>query len=392
MHRHASSGHPGDPGHPSDPSDPGDPGHPGHPGERGDPGHPGHHRHPPHPRHPALSALATLLALPALQSALAPRARRAAARARSTRFRLERAAAGRDSGREPLLPPPAHLSLRDSRTLNLALAAPEPGTRSAELLITRGHRRFRVPLAVERDTDGSPLLTATATLHDALDTTRAPGAPAPAPLLGDGVWRLTVVTADEGGRVRRRGFALAAEGAGAGGAPRGPTTPHAPSPRTGTLMRVVRCRGGRAAVQVTRSPTRAELVRFEPRGDGITVYGRVVAGPGERALAALAGRAVRRRDGVVVPVGLDWDGTGFRFPLPLAAMAGAGPGQWVWDFRVGELPLGRRLTDVRDLPAAFPTPFRLVALPDGRMVRTHPHLTASGAFAVTCLDITEETS
>ncbi len=64
----------------------------------------------------------------------------------------------------------------------------------------------------------------------------------------------------------------------------------------------------------------------------------------------------------------------------------------MWDFRVGELGLGRRLTDVTDLPSAFPTPFRLVALPGGRLVRAHPHLTASGAFAVTCLDITEATS
>ncbi|KUF13677.1 hypothetical protein [Streptomyces silvensis] len=366
---------------------------------RGGPPHPARSAASERPPHPALSALATLLALPALQSALAPRARRAAAKARSTRFRLERAAAGRDSGREPLLPPPAHLSLRDSRTLNLALAAPEPDPRSAELLITRGHRRFRVPLAVERDTDGGPLLTATVTLHDALDTARTPRTPAPAPLLGDGVWRLTVVTADEGGRVRRRGLTL--EAPTAAGAPQGPTTPHAPSPRTGTLMRVVRCRGGRAAVQVTRSPARAELVRFVPRGDGITVHGRVVAGPSQRpvratravrALTALPARAVRRRDGVVVPLELHWEGAAFRCVLPLGAMAGAGPGQWVWDFRVGELPLGRRLTDVRDLPSAFPTPFRLVALPDGRLVRAHPHLTASGAFAVTCLDITKETS
>ncbi|MEL3951200.1 hypothetical protein AABC07_36590, partial [Streptomyces sp. LNU-CPARS28] len=166
----------------------------------------------------------------------------------------------------------------------------------------------------------------------------------------------------------------------------------APNPRTGTLIRVVRCRGGRAAVQVTRSRPRAELVRFVPRGDGITVYGRVVAGPRGRALTRWAARAVRRRDGLVAPVELAWDGDRFSFALPLGAMAGADPGQWVWDFRVGDLGLGRRLTDVADLPSAFPTPFRLVALPGGRLVRAHPHLTASGAFAVTCLDITEATS
>ncbi|MFD9887402.1 hypothetical protein ACFWZT_38725 [Streptomyces alboflavus] len=324
---------------------------------------------------------------------LTPHARRLAALTRTARFRLERATAGRGTGPDALLPPPAHLSLRDSRTLNVALAAPEPGLRAAELLISRGHRRFRVPLAVERDTDGGPLLTATVTLRDALDeVTGAARAPlfqgTPTPLLTEGVWRLAVATSGADGRVRRRGLALADVGA----PPPGPTAPHAPNPRTGTLIRVVRCRGGRAAVQVTRSRPRAELVRFVPRGDGITVYGRVVAGPRGQALTRWAARAVRRRDGLVAPVELAWDGDRFSFALPLGAMAGADPGQWVWDFRIGDLGLGRRLTDVRDLPSAFPTPFRLVALPGGRLVRAHPHLTASGAFAVTCLEITKETS
>ncbi|EPH39308.1 hypothetical protein ABT390_29140 [Streptomyces aurantiacus] len=321
-------------------------------------------------------------------AARAARTRRLRVLARSTRFRLERAAAGRGGGRAGLLLPLAHLSLRDSRTLNLALAAPEPDLRAAELLISRGPRRFRVPLAVERGTDGGPLLTATVTLRDALDATYAKRDSPRAPRLTEGVWRLTVVTTGDDGRVRRRGLGLA-EGV---VPPAGPTAPHAPNPRTGTLMRVVRCRSGRAAVQVTRSRPRAEVVRFVPRGDGITVYGRVVAGPRERDRAGWPGRAVRRRDGVLAPVELAWDGDGFSFALPLAAMTGAGPGQWVWDFHVGELPLGRRLTDVADLPAAFPTPFRLVALPGGRLVRAHPHFTAAGAFAVTCLDITKETS
>lgn len=326
---------------------------------------------------------------PAVSARRSSRGRRIGVSARSTRFRLERAAAGRGGRPGVLLPPPVHLSLRDSRTLNLALAAPEPQLRDAALLITRGPRRFRVPLAVERGTDGSPLLTATVTLRDARDTAAARPRRGPAPVrLTEGVWRLTVVTTGADGRVRRRGVGLAGEVA----APGGPTAPHAPNPRTGTLMRVVRCRSGRAAVQVTWSRPRAEVVRFVPRGDGITVYGRVVAGPRGRGRAGWPARAVRRRDGVLAPVELAWDGDGFSFALPLAAMTGAGPGQWVWDFQVGELSLGRRLTDVADLPSAFPTPFRLVALPGGRLVRAHPHFTASGAFAVTCLDITKETS
>ncbi|MGA4841579.1 hypothetical protein [Streptomyces sp. G45] len=287
---------------------------------------------------------------------------------RSARFRAERLVAGRRHRERDLLAP-VHLSLPDSRTLNLALPAPEGALRSAELRITQGARRFRVPL----EREGRGLLTATATLREA---------PGPHPSLGEGVWRLTVVTTGTDGRVRRTGLALPAAPDAA--RPPSPMAPYAPDPATGTLKRVVRCRGGRAAVQVTRSRPRAELERFVPLGDGITVRGRLVAArpPGGEGLA------VRRRDGFGVPVRVDWDGDRFGFRLPLARMAAAGAGQWVWDFRVGDLPVGRWLSGVRDPAAAWPTPFRVVALPGGGLVRAHPHFTGSGAFAVTCLSLT----
>lgn len=292
-------------------------------------------------------------------------ARRLLSTARSTRFRLERTTAGRvrGGGRVRPLLAPVHLSLRDSRTLNLAVAAPQ-GTGDARLLITRGHRRFAVPLVHEPHTGAAPLLTATATLRG----------------MRDGVWRLTVETRGADGRVRRYGLAPADGGT----PPATPTAPHAPDPLTGTLVRVVRARSGRAVLQATRSRPRAELVRFVPSGDGITVHGRLVAG-GPRGGA----EAVRRRDGVVVPAEVDWQGEAFTLRVPLGAMAGAGPGQWVWDFRVGPLAVGRWLTDVRDPSAAYPTPFRVHALPGGALVRAHAHFTSSGAFAVTCWDITE---
>ncbi|CAM5495453.1 Transferase OS=Streptomyces alboniger OX=132473 GN=CP975_13495 PE=4 SV=1 [Streptomyces alboniger] len=297
--------------------------------------------------------------------------RRLRAALRGTRFRLERATAGRTrggaGGTAPLLAP-VHLSLRDSRTLNLALDASAAGaTDRARLLITRGRRRLAVPLAHERHTAGIPLLTATVTLRD----------------MGDGVWRLTVETRGADGRVRRRGLAPAGDVAPLAT----PTLPHAPDPLTGTLVRIVRCRGGRAALQATRARPRAELVRFEPRGDGITVHGRPVGtahpAPGRSA------EAVRRRDKEAVPVDVEWSGAAFTLRVPLAAMTGAGAGQWVWDFRVGGLPLGRWLSDVRDPAAACPTPFRVFALPGGALVRAHAHFTGTGAFAVTCWDITD---
>ncbi len=299
-----------------------------------------------------------------------PLVRRLRATTRSTRFRFERAAAGRARGAvraEPLLTP-VHLSLRDSRTLNVALAAPDAGSPDrARLLISRGARRRAFPLVLERHAAGPALLTATATLRD----------------LRDGVWRLTVETRDAEGRVRRRGLTPAEEPA----PPATPTLPYAPDPLSGTLVRIVRSRGGRAVLQATRSRPRAELAWFEPRGDGITMHGRLVGA----ALSTGRAQAVRRRDGVVVPVEVAGRGAAFTLRVPLGAMAAAGPGQWVWDFRVAGLPLGRWLTDVRDPSAAYPTPFRVFALPDGALVRAHAHFTGTGAFAVTCRDITDLT-
>lgn len=352
---------------------------------------------------------------------LPPTARRLLATARATRFRAERAAAGRGGGgARALLPAPVHLSIRDSRTLNLAVAA-LPGERAegAHLVISRGHRRFRVPLAAEQHAHGGLLLAGTATLRDVRDVSDVrdgidgpgvPSTPVP-PRLGEGVWRLTVVTVDARGRVRRRGIGIAEDA----GPPPTPTVRHAPDPRTGTLIRVVRCRSGRAVLQVTRSRPRAELVRFVPGGDGIVVHGRLVMAGASRRWRA---KAVRRRDGVTVPVGAVWDGAEFSLRLPLGEMAGASPGQWVWDFHivrdgagdgdgagagvgdragagkadaaVPSMPLGRWLSDVRDPSAAYPTPFRVFALPGGSLVRAHAHFTKSGAFAVTCWDITDQ--
>ncbi|MFD0552355.1 hypothetical protein ACFQ0X_26675 [Streptomyces rectiviolaceus] len=319
--------------------------------------------------------------------ALPPAARRILATARTTRFRAERAAAGRVGGGAQALIAPVHLSVRDSRTLNIAVAAlPDEQAGRAHLIVSRGHRRFRIPLALEHHAHGGPLLTGTATLRDVRHEEGVPGSPR----LSEGVWRLTVVTAGARGSVRR-GIVVDGDTE----PPPTPTLLHAPDPRTGTLIRVVRCRSGRAVLQVTRSRPRAELLRFVPGGDGITVHGRLVMTGTRRRWRA---KAVRRRDGVTVPVGAVWEGADFSFRLPLAEMAGASPGQWVWDFQVeadthaDPLPLGRWLSDVRDPSAACPTPFRVFALPSGALVRAHAHFTKSGAFALTCWDISKETS
>ncbi len=174
--------------------------------------------------------------------------RRLRAPCASTRFRLERAAAGRVSRAAPPLTP-VHLSLRDSRTLNLALAAGSTGPSDrARLLITRGRRRLAVPLAYERHTAAVPLLTATATLRD----------------MRDGVWRLTVET-------------------------------RAPTPRTASGARA---RRGRRAARDTHRAMRPRPADRNPRTDRPVPHraGRAPghAVPGARGAGAL--RAARGRD------------------------------------------------------------------------------------------------
>jgi hypothetical protein len=141
--------------------------------------------------------------------AVPPAVRRLLATARTTRFRAERATAGRGGtgggrgGGQALLAP-VHLSIRDSRTLNIAVAAlPDEQVERAHLVVSRGRRRFRIPLAFEQHAHGGLLLAGTATLRDVRDVrddSPVPGAPAN-PRLAEGVWRLTVVTADARGRV-----------------------------------------------------------------------------------------------------------------------------------------------------------------------------------------------
>ncbi|MFM9367038.1 hypothetical protein [Streptomyces sp. Da 82-17] len=298
------------------------------------------------------------------------------------RLRMERLVAGRSRGRTELLPPPAHLSLGDSRTFNLAVDPPEP-VGGARLLLSRGGARHQVPLVVERTAPGGGrLLTATATL-------RGPGAePDAAGLhLTSGVWRLTVETTGPEGRVRRRGLPLEDTAS---------ARRYAPDFRTGALIRLVRCPGGRAALQVDEAGPQAELVRFEPRGDGVTLRGRLLAAPP----TARRAEAVRHADDTVVPLEVAWEGREFSLDLPLGELAGsAATGPWTWGFRLVPAParhepeapdrlvLARRLSGPRSPRAVFRHPARLCALPCGSLVRVQPYFTASGAFALTCLDL-----
>ncbi|MEU6080518.1 hypothetical protein [Streptomyces sp. NPDC047108] len=366
--------------------------------------------------------------VPPMSGTLLTRAVGAARTARTTAVRVRRRvermntvpALGGHGLRRPLLVP-VHLSVLGGRTLNAAVPFPRPasGIAAARLELRRGGHQETVPLEQEpapAQGDGGVLLAATTALlspYGAGSRTPGPGrpdpltaaprttgAPTPAPrapglVLSAGVWRIAVVVTDGTGRELRASLAapapLPADG---------PTLPGSPSPECGTLFRPVRSVDGHAMLKVTPPRRQAELTALDLRWDGVTVRGRLVGG-GEPHLvrAAYTAEAVRRGAGATgraLPADLRWDGDGFAFDLPLAAMAGGERVQRTWDVQLrsgrARLRVARRLTDVRHPRRVFRTPYRVIALEDGALLRVHAHVTAAGALAVTCAAIDPQTS
>ncbi|MFG2196344.1 hypothetical protein [Streptomyces sp. NPDC048639] len=354
----------------------------------------------------------------------------AARKARTTAVRVRRRAErmntvpalGGTGRRRPLLRP-VHLSVLGGRTLNAAVPFPRPasGIAAARLELRHGGHRETVPLEPEPYATGAPgedrcvLLTATAALSSPYGTGSCPPRPCTAerrafqppetgpaapqprttgPVLSEGVWRIAVVVTDGAGRELRAGLAAPA--------PRradGPTLPGAPSPECGTLFRPVRSVDGHAMLKVTPPRRQAELTALGLRWDRVTVRGRLVGNRAQQAAhTSYTAEAVRRGAGApgrTVPAALMWDGDGFAFDLPLAAMAAGERVQRTWDVQLRSgrtrLKIARRLTDVRHPRRVFRTPYRVIALEDGALLRVHAHVTAAGALAVTCAAITAHT-
>ncbi|POX36416.1 hypothetical protein C3486_33745 [Streptomyces sp. Ru73] len=280
----------------------------------------------------------------------------------------------------PLLRP-VHLSVLGGRTLNVAVRYPRRahGIESALLhLDHRGDRRS-APLTPEPQPDGTLLLTATAPLRF------APHGEPPEPgtlALGPGVWRLSLAVTDTAGVETLAGLRAAPHRT-----PAGPTLPYSPEPGSGALFRPVRSADGHALLKVTAPAPQAELVALGLRWDRVTVQVRLV-GPVARH-AAWTAEAVRQGPGsTVLPMPLEQGAGHLTADLPLAAMAADGHVQHTWEVRLRSgrtrLKVGRRLTDVRHPKRVFRTPYRSIALPDGRLLRVHAQFSAAGTLTVSC--------
>ncbi|MEU6854625.1 hypothetical protein ABZ901_32410 [Actinacidiphila alni] len=272
-----------------------------------------------------------------------------------------------------------HLSVLGGRTLNVAVPFPRrpEGLAAARLELIRGGRRLSLDLVQEPRRDGSLLLTATTALLHAGPTERD----SRGLVLDSGVWRLVVVTTDDGGRETRSDLTAPTPST-----MDGPTLPTSPSTSSGAVFRPVRSVDGRAMLKVTGPAQQAELVSFDLRWDRITVHGRLLAA--RHPVGEYTVEAVRRGTTKAVPAHPVWDGDTFTFDLPLAAMTAGSRTQRTWDvqLRAGRtrLKLARRLTHVRHPKQIFRTPYSIIALESGSLTRVHAHLTPSGALAVAC--------
>lgn len=313
----------------------------------------------------------------------AKRARRAAVRMRRRVEQLHTVPAIGGGIRPSAQLKPVHFSVSSGRTLNVAVAVPGRRVASAELVLSHGTSRERVPLELEPQADGTVLLTATVPL-------RHQGHPEPAgrgPVLGSGIWRIAVLITDEDGQTRRAAIAAAA----GRDLSDGPTLPFSPSPTSGATFRLVRSVDGFALLKVRAPRPHAELTSFDLRWDRVTVHGRLIGTAPAKAAAGTAEAVLRRGNHKAVTVTPDWQDDRFTFDVPLDRMGGGRGTARTWDLylRLGgtRLKIARKLTDVRHPKQVYRTPFRIVALDNGSLMRVHAHVTAAGALAVNCADV-----
>ncbi|GGT17306.1 hypothetical protein GCM10010271_20380 [Streptomyces kurssanovii] len=274
---------------------------------------------------------------------------------------------------------PVHLSVLGGRTLNVAVPVPKSAGSigSAHLELARGGRRHQLDLEPEPQSDGTCLLTATTALQHADHPDSGPSGVR----LAGGLWRLSIVIVDTDGRSLRTAISAAPVPT-----TDGPTLPVSPSPLTGAQFRLMRSVDGCAILKVRGPVQQAELDSFDLRWDRITVHGRLLAR--QAPVDSYRAQAVRRGSGSVVTTRPEWNGDAFTFDLPLAAMA-SGRRTHRWDVELQEgrtrLKLARRLTDVRQPNQVFRTPFRIIALENGSLLRVHAYITSAGALAVSCV-------
>lgn len=310
----------------------------------------------------------------------AKRARRAAVRVRRRVEQLHTVPAIGGGIRPRAQLRPVHYSVSSGRTLNFAVSVPGGDIASADLMLSHGTSRERIPLELEPQADGALLLTATVPLRHR----DRPGPGTRGPVLGTGIWRLTVLLTDAAGQTRRVRVTAAAHAE----ISDGPTLTYSPSPVDGTVFRPVRSVDGFALLKVRPARPHAELTSFDLRWDRVTVYGRLVGRDPDGSGTA---EAVARRGSLTATAKPRWEGDRFTFDVPLDRMGGGRGASRTWDLflRAGgsRLRIARRLTDVRHPKQVYRTPFRIIALDNGALLRVHAHVTAAGALTVACAEL-----
>ncbi|MEV6008837.1 hypothetical protein AB0M29_18700 [Streptomyces sp. NPDC051976] len=288
---------------------------------------------------------------------------------------------------------PVHLSVLGGRTLNVAipLRGSDEDVAGARLELVRGAERMSTPLVRERHGADGTLLTATVTLRHGdgpQGRSAAPdhGRPSSMVLRG-GLWRFSAALVHDDGRETRVDLAAVERRVS-----EGPTVSHPPCPYSGAVFRLMRSVNGRALLKVSGPAQHAELVDFDLRWDRVTVRGRLL---GRRQPAQRFSAEVRRRGtGRTIAAETVWDGDRFTFDLPLAAITRGQRTERTWDAYLTagrtRLKVARRLTDVRHPKRVFRTPYRIVALEGGSLVRVHAYVTPAGALAVACADFTAD--
>lgn len=310
----------------------------------------------------------------------AKRARRAAARIRRRVEQLHTVPTISGGMRPRAHLRPVHYTVGNGRTLNFAVAVPGGQIASAALLLSHGTAREKLPLELEPQADGTLLLTTTVPLRHRDAQERAGRGPA----LGTGIWRLAVLITTIDGRTHRTRVTAPAP-------PElsdSPTLPYSPSPTSGAWFRPVRSVDGFALLKVRSPRAHAELTSFDLRWDRVTVHGRLIGSAPPEAPGTVEA-VVRRSNQKSVTTRPEWQGDRFTFDVPLDRMGGATARTWDMYLRLGRtrLRIARQLTDVRHPRQVYRTPFRIVALDNGSLLRVHAHLTAAGALSVSCAEL-----
>jgi hypothetical protein len=249
----------------------------------------------------------------------------------------------------------------DGRTLNLLVALPARAG-SATVVLARGRVRERIPATLSEDGDS---------------------AEAVAPLGGLGLaagrWRILLALTSPDGREET--YAVRNADPGRDG---GPTLDAPPCPDTGYRYAVGRSPAGALVITVVPPAPAAELTGLRAHPTGLRLTGRLV-GVGDATGTVIVFTGPDRREHRVPALVRE---TGFEAAVPVASLAD-GPTERAWKVWAevpagGRLRVGRFLTDLRSVQAAYRRPNRMVRLEGRAYAMVRASYAAGGGLTLVC--------